>query len=133
MVADAADGADGITGSGLTYGRYRDCPRSQPTLAAEGNLNSEGAEEGLRPAQPAGECAALFDQGSADAQLRKRVCVAQAANERARPVAAPHSTITAKPSSRDGIPHAGFKSCHTEGLLFAASIAKADRRHENFW
>jgi hypothetical protein len=28
---------------------------------------------------------------------------------------------------------AGFKSCHTEGLLFAASIAIADRCRENFW
>ena len=44
IVADAADDADGVTGSGLTNGRYRDCPRSQPTLVAEDNLNSEGAE-----------------------------------------------------------------------------------------
>jgi hypothetical protein len=46
IVADAADGADGIIGSALPYGRYPDCPRSQPPLAAEDNLNPEGAEEG---------------------------------------------------------------------------------------
>src|SRR6266545_4870261 len=39
----------------LTYGRYPDCPRPQPPLAAEDNLNPERAEEGLCPAQPASE------------------------------------------------------------------------------
>ena len=65
FVADAADDADGVTGLGLTHGRYRDCPRPQPTLAAEGNLNSDGAEEGLRPAQPASECARAYGRPSA--------------------------------------------------------------------
>ena len=60
VVADAADGADGITGLMLSYGRYPDCPRSQPPLAAEDNLNPEGAEERLCPAQPASECAGTF-------------------------------------------------------------------------
>jgi hypothetical protein len=57
VVADAADDADGVTGLGLTYGRYRDCPRSQPPFTAEDNLNPEYAEAGLCPAQPASECA----------------------------------------------------------------------------
>ena len=57
VVADAADGADGITGLMLSYGRYPDCPRSQPPLAAEDNLNPECAEEALCPAQSASECA----------------------------------------------------------------------------
>ena len=57
MVADAADGADGVMGSVLTHGRYPDGPRSQPPLAAEDNFNPEGAEERLCPAQPAYECA----------------------------------------------------------------------------
>ena len=43
-------------GLGLTYGRYPGCPRSQPALAAEDNLNPECAEEGLGPAQPISEC-----------------------------------------------------------------------------
>ena len=60
MVADAADGADGVMDSVLAYGRYPDCPRSQPPLAAEDDLNPEGAEEGLCPAQPASECAGAF-------------------------------------------------------------------------
>ena len=59
MVANAADGTDVVMGSAFTYGRYRDCPRSQPPLAAEHNLNSERTKEGLRPAQPASECAGL--------------------------------------------------------------------------
>jgi hypothetical protein len=49
IVADAADGADGtavVMGSAFTYVRYRDCARSQPPLAAEANLNPEGAEGG---------------------------------------------------------------------------------------
>ena len=77
-------------------------------------------------------------KGNADAQLQKRgLRVTQTAGERARlwgqPLPLLIAPSPAKPSSRDGIPHAGFKSCHTEGLLFAASIAIADRRHENFW
>ena len=55
MVADAADGADGIMGSVLTHGRYPDGPRSQPPLAAEDNFNPKCAQEGLCPAQPAGQ------------------------------------------------------------------------------
>src|SRR5262245_27846528 len=57
MVADPADGADGVVGSVLAHGRYPDGPRSQPPLAAEDDLNPECAEEGLGPTQPAGECA----------------------------------------------------------------------------
>ena len=49
-----ADGADGVMGWVLTYGRYPDRPRSQPPLAAEDNLNPEA--EGLCPPQPASEC-----------------------------------------------------------------------------
>ena len=44
VVADAADGADGVTGLMLTYGRYPDCPRPQPPLAAEDNLNPKRAK-----------------------------------------------------------------------------------------
>src|SRR6516162_11086810 len=54
-VADAADGADGVMGSVLTHGRYPDGPRSQPPLAAEDNFNPKCAQEGLCPAQPAGQ------------------------------------------------------------------------------
>ena len=60
VVADAADGADGVTGLMLTYGRYPDCPRSRPPLAAEDDLDPEGAEQGLYPAQPASESAGVF-------------------------------------------------------------------------
>ena len=55
--ADGADGADGVIGSVLTYGRHPDCSRSEPPLAAEDDLDPEGAEEGLCPAQPTSECA----------------------------------------------------------------------------
>ena len=51
MVADTADGADGVVDSVLAHGRYPDGPRSQPPLAAEGNFNPECAEERLCPAQ----------------------------------------------------------------------------------
>ena len=44
----------------LAHGRYLDGPRSQPPLAAEDNLNPEGAEEGLYPAQPTSECAGVL-------------------------------------------------------------------------
>jgi hypothetical protein len=57
MVAGAADGADGVVGSVLAHGRYPDRPCSQPPFTAEDDLNPECAEEGLRPAQPASECA----------------------------------------------------------------------------
>src|SRR5438128_10988264 len=60
MVADTADGADGVLGSVLALGRYPDCPRSQPPLAAEDGLNPECAEEGLGPAHPASECAGIL-------------------------------------------------------------------------
>ena len=49
MVADAAGDADGVMESVLTYGRYPDCPCSQPPLAAEDNFNPECAEEAGRP------------------------------------------------------------------------------------
>src|SRR5438132_1036862 len=57
IVADAADGADdadGVMQLVLVYGRYRDCARSEPPLAAKGNFNPNCAEERLCPAQPAG-------------------------------------------------------------------------------
>src|SRR6516162_7184412 len=57
MVADTADGSDGVGGSGLAHGRYPDCPRSQPPLAAEDDLNPKRAKRGLCPTQPASECA----------------------------------------------------------------------------
>jgi hypothetical protein len=57
IVTDAADGADGVMASAITYRRYPDCPRSQPPLAAEDNLNTQGAQEGLCPPQPPSECA----------------------------------------------------------------------------
>src|SRR6476469_1371463 len=57
MLANTADGSDGVVSSVLAHGRDPDCPRSQPPLAAEGNLNPKRAERGLCPAQPASECA----------------------------------------------------------------------------
>ena len=57
MVADTADGADGVVGSVLAHGRYPDGPRSRPPLAAERNLNPKRAKRGLGPTQPASECA----------------------------------------------------------------------------
>src|SRR6476619_2303945 len=44
----------------LTYGRYPDCPRPQPPLAAKCDLNTKGAKRGLYQTQPAGECARTF-------------------------------------------------------------------------
>ena len=60
MVADTADGADGVVGSVLAHGRYPDGPRSQPPLAAEDDLNPERAKRGLCPTQPASEARGLF-------------------------------------------------------------------------
>src|SRR5580704_11577466 len=57
MVADTADGADGVVGSVLAHGGYPDGPRSQPPLSAEDDLNPKCAKRGLCPAQPASECA----------------------------------------------------------------------------
>ena len=75
IVADGADGADSAMGSVLTRGRYPDCPRSEPPLAAEDNLNPECAEEALRPAQPAGECArTLWPARPVGADLQKIGC-----------------------------------------------------------
>src|SRR6266516_251972 len=72
IVADAADGANGIIGSALPYGAYPDCPRSQPPLAAEDNFNPECAEEALCPAQSASECAgALWPARPVGADLQK--------------------------------------------------------------
>jgi hypothetical protein len=63
MVADAADGADGVARSVLARGRYPDCPRSQqPPFAAEDDLNPECAEEGLRPPQPVSAGGSLASQ-----------------------------------------------------------------------
>jgi hypothetical protein len=44
----------------LVYGRYPDCARSEPPLAAEGNFNPKCAQEGLCPAQPTSEYAGAF-------------------------------------------------------------------------
>src|SRR5262245_40146691 len=56
----------------LTYGRYPDCPRPQPPLAAEDNFNPERAEEGLCPAQPASECpGTLWPARPVGAELQK--------------------------------------------------------------
>src|SRR6516162_9088427 len=75
VVADGADGADGAMGSVLTHGRYPDCPRSQPPLAAEGDFNPECAEEALCPAQPASECAgALWPARPVGTNLQKVGC-----------------------------------------------------------
>ena len=49
IIADAADGADGVMQLVVPYGRYPDCARSEPSLAAEYNLNPKRAEEGLCP------------------------------------------------------------------------------------
>ena len=40
MVADTADGADGVVGSVLAHGRYPDGPRSQPQLTTEDDLTN---------------------------------------------------------------------------------------------
>src|SRR5260221_6468461 len=75
IVADAADDPDGIIGSILTHGRYADCSRSQPSLAPEDNLNPECPEEGLCPAQSAGECAGtLWPARPVGADLQKVGC-----------------------------------------------------------
>jgi hypothetical protein len=57
VAADAADGADCVTGLMLAYGRYPDCPRPQLPLAAKCDLNPKRAKWSLCPTQPAGECA----------------------------------------------------------------------------
>src|ERR1700730_1939145 len=75
IVADAADGSDGVVQLVLAYGRYPDCPRSEPPLAAEDNLNPERTEEGLCPAEPASECArALWPASPVGADLQKVRC-----------------------------------------------------------
>src|SRR5262249_16253525 len=75
IVADAADVADDVMGSVLTRGRDPDRAHSQSALAAEGNLNPECAEEALRPAQPASECAgALWPARPVGAELQKIGC-----------------------------------------------------------
>src|SRR5271165_6601190 len=60
MVSDTADGAEGVVGLVLAPGRYRDGPRSQPSLAAEDDLNPKRAKRGLCPTQPASECAGVL-------------------------------------------------------------------------
>src|SRR5262249_22220775 len=62
MLADTADGADGVVGSVLVLGRYPDGPRSQPPLAAEDDLNPKRAKRGLCPTQPAASARGLFGQ-----------------------------------------------------------------------
>src|SRR6516162_26745 len=84
MVADPADGADGVVGSVLAHGRYPDGPRSQPPLAAEDNLNPKRAKRGLCPTQPASECAGTLAVPSGpsiaaniDADLQKVGCASR--------------------------------------------------------
>src|SRR5262245_15250323 len=78
IVADAADAADGVIQLVLAYGPYRDYARSEPPLAAEGNFNANCAEEGLCPAQPAGECAGtLRPARPVGADLQKVRCASR--------------------------------------------------------
>src|SRR6516165_12359740 len=78
IVADAADGADGVMQLVLAYGRYRDCACSEPPLAAEGNFNPKCAEEGLCPAQSAGQRArALWPARPVGAELQKVGCASR--------------------------------------------------------
>src|SRR5215831_11849867 len=75
VLADAADGADDVIESVLTRGRDADRPHSQSALAAEDNFNLECAEEALRPAQPASECAwTLWPARPVGAELQKIGC-----------------------------------------------------------
>src|SRR5262249_14730600 len=72
IVADPADGADDVMESVLTRGRDPDCAHSQSALAAEDNFNSEYAEEALRSAQSASECArTLWPARPVGAELQK--------------------------------------------------------------
>src|SRR6516165_10997655 len=78
IIADAADGADGVMQLVVPYGRYPDCARSELPLAAEDNLNPECAQEGLRPAQSASECAgALGPARPVGADLQKVGCASR--------------------------------------------------------
>src|SRR5262249_45976517 len=62
----------------FVYGRYPDCARSEPPLAAEDNLDPECAEEGLCPAQSASECAgALWPARPVGADLQKVGCASR--------------------------------------------------------
>src|SRR6476469_6042502 len=72
----------------LTYGRYPDCPRPQPPLTAEDDLNPERAKRGLCPTQPARECAGTLwparsgpsghsIAGNIDADLQKVGCASR--------------------------------------------------------
>src|SRR5262245_53573004 len=75
IVADAADGADDVMESVFSRGRDPDRPHSQSALAAEHNFNPECAEEALRPAQPASECAwTLWPARPVGADLQKIGC-----------------------------------------------------------
>src|SRR5262249_5546019 len=78
MSANGADVDDIIMKPFMSYGCYRDCPHSQPPLAAEGNFNPEGAEERLCPAQPASECAGtLWPARPVGADLQKVGCASR--------------------------------------------------------
>jgi hypothetical protein len=78
IVTDAADGADGVMASAITYRRYPDCPRSQPPLAAEDSFNPERAEEALCPARSARECAGtLWPAKPVGADLQKVGCASR--------------------------------------------------------
>src|SRR5262249_1010144 len=75
MSANGADVDDIIMKPFMSYGCYRDCPLSQPPLAAEGNFNPECAEERLCPVQPASECAGtLWPARPVGADLQKIGC-----------------------------------------------------------
>jgi hypothetical protein len=73
-----SDGADDVMASAISYDRYPDCPRSQPPLAAEDNLNPERAQEALCPAQSARECAGtLWPAKPVGADLQKVGCASR--------------------------------------------------------
>src|SRR5262249_38044173 len=75
IVADAADGADDVMEWRLSRGHDPDSAHPQPPLAAERNFNPECAEEALRPAQPARECAwTLWPASPVGADLQKIGC-----------------------------------------------------------
>jgi hypothetical protein len=69
IVADAADGADGVMGSVLTHGRYPDCPHSQPPLAAEDNFNLKCAEEALCPSASSASSLTSAHKGGDDLRI----------------------------------------------------------------
>src|SRR5215510_13687716 len=61
LVADAADGTDGI----FLRCTYPNDPASGPAFPAEGNVDAQCPQERLRAAQAASECAGIFGPASA--------------------------------------------------------------------